>query len=85
MRIVGNKVLGIRSISDLPLPAFLTSIYSTRNFIGTILSPSSGDFKFSYLKVALNELKIVKTDAEFPTVVHIKQKLGFTINTIRIT
>ena len=46
--------LGIRKISSVSLPAFLSSVYSTKDLIGKILNPSLGDFEVLYLTEARN-------------------------------
>ncbi|KAJ0183176.1 hypothetical protein K1T71_001152 [Dendrolimus kikuchii] len=51
--------LGIRKISAVSLPAFLSSVYSTKDLIGEILNPSLGDFEVLYLTEARNAWSVV--------------------------
>lgn len=46
--------LGIRAVSDISLPAFLSSIHAYSTLINSILSPASNDFEIEYLKEATN-------------------------------
>ncbi|XP_073960116.1 uncharacterized protein [Choristoneura fumiferana] len=44
--------LGVRSISSVALPAFLSSGYSTRDLFGKIINPSLGDVEVTHLAEA---------------------------------
>lgn len=46
--------LGIRKISSVSLPAFLSSVYSVKDLVGKILNPSHGDLEISHLAEARN-------------------------------
>ncbi|KAL0860637.1 hypothetical protein ABMA27_009987 [Loxostege sticticalis] len=46
--------LGIRQISSVALPAFLSSVHSTLSLVGKILNPSFNDFEVTYLSEAIN-------------------------------
>lgn len=63
--------IGIRLISDLALPAFIASVHSTFDLIGTILSPSIDEYEVKYLTEAVQEWKSLCPDEEitnFPNI-----------------
>ncbi|KAG7295586.1 hypothetical protein JYU34_021841 [Plutella xylostella] len=54
--------IGIRKASDVALPAFLSSVYSTRDLFGRIITPSLGDLEVP----CLTEAKIAWLNAAGP-------------------
>ncbi|KAJ0181588.1 hypothetical protein K1T71_002310 [Dendrolimus kikuchii] len=58
--------LGIRKISDVALPAFLSSVHSTVDLIGNIINPSLSDFEVPYLTEARNAWSLACPNENFP-------------------
>lgn len=58
--------LGIRQISSVVLPAFLSSVHSTISLIGKILAPSLRDIEVSCLTEAENAWKIACPGKDLP-------------------
>ncbi|KAJ0180061.1 hypothetical protein K1T71_004652 [Dendrolimus kikuchii] len=58
--------LGIRKISDVALPAFLSSVYSTVDLIGKLINPSLSDFEVPYLAEARNAWSLACPSQNYP-------------------
>lgn len=58
--------LGIRKISSVSLPAFLSSAYSTQKLVHIILSPSLPNFQLTFLVKATESWKIACPDESLP-------------------
>ena len=59
--------LGVRTTTDICVPAFISSSYSTLNLVGNILSRSSNDFEISCLEEAIIAWKDLCPEHALPT------------------
>jgi hypothetical protein len=59
--------LGIRQISGVALPAFLSSAHSTLTLVGKILRPSLRDFEVTYMSEAEDAWKMACPGVDLPT------------------
>ena len=58
--------LGIRKISSVALPAFLSSVHSTHDLFGNIISPSLGDIEVAHLADAKKAWEMACPGQNFP-------------------
>lgn len=76
---INHGGIGIRLISDLTLPAFISSVYPTFHLIGTILSSSIDEYEVIYLSEAVQEYGSIWQCDEFPINQTIRKNWGISI------